>query len=126
MKTESIKFLDNLITDNTTKKELDLIEFIKKCVKEHRIKEKPQTSQVDLDPFFQKLWSLYPRKVNKIGAKKTFEKLFKGLNEEQVREKANKVWKLQKRYVDECKERNTDMQYIAHYQTWLNANVPKE
>ena len=30
----SIKFLNSLITDNTTKKELEIIKFIKKCVNE--------------------------------------------------------------------------------------------
>lgn len=123
MKTQAIKYLNSLITDETKKSEIDLIEFCKKCVREFKEEKEPQ-QKIDLSPYFETLWKHYPRKTNKQTARRTFAKLFKGLNEQQVKDKANKIWTLQKRYAQECLDQNREMQYICHYSTWLNANVP--
>lgn len=40
MKSKAIKWLDQKITDDTTKAELDIIEYLKKCVNQYTEKEK--------------------------------------------------------------------------------------
>ena len=121
MKTEAIKYINSLVSDDTTKKELDLLEFIKKCVREFREEEKKE--QVDWKPYFEKLWSLYPRKVNKQLASKTFEHKVRGLSAEECREKCNQIYKAQSLRIKYWKENNTEMQYIPHYSSWLNNEV---
>ena len=121
MKTNAIKFLNALITEDTTKKDIDLIDFIKKCVREYKTEDK--APEVDWLKYFQKLWSLYPRKVNKELAKRTFEHKIRGLNEEDCKQKCNNIYKLQM-YQVKWEENGTDTQYQAHYSSWLNANIP--
>lgn len=122
MKTKAINYLNSLMTDETTKKELDLIDYIKKCVRQYSEQEKPP--EVDWQKYFQKLWELYPRKLNKELAKRTFEHKIRGLNDEECREKCKAIYTIQIRMVNNWKNKGTEMQYIPHYSSWLNANVP--
>lgn len=46
MKSETIKYLQSLITDETPKKTCDLIEFAIRCVREHKVEEKEDTSML--------------------------------------------------------------------------------
>lgn len=123
MKSKSLKYVESLITNKTTKEELDLIDFIKKCIRNYKEKEIIE-NKVNLEHYFDSLWGLYPRKVNKELAKKTFEHKMRGLTEEETRDKANKVYILQSQYVNKCKELGTEIQFISHYSSWLNANIP--
>lgn len=123
MRTKSILYIDKLIQDTTLKEELEILNYIKECV----IKNKEITkikNIVDISKYFDKLWSLYPRKINKELAKRTFEHKMRGLTEEEVKDKANKIYILQQRYIKECNDNDRDLQYISHYSSFLNANVP--
>ena len=122
MKAQAIKYLNGLVTDETTKKEIDLIDFIKKCVREYAEEEKKPV--VEWENYFEKLWKLYARKTEKQLAKKTFEHKIRGLNDEDCRKKCNNIYILQMKYMKECEENGTEMQYIKHYSSWLNASVP--
>lgn len=46
MKRKAIQWLDNKITDDITKAELDIIEFCKKCVRLFEVEEKEDTSML--------------------------------------------------------------------------------
>ena len=122
MKTQAIKYLNGLITENTTKKEIDLIELIKKCVKD--TKEKEELPKVDITPYFDKLYGLYGRKVNKQLALKTFEHKVRGLTEEECKEKCNQIYKLQMARQKQWEQEGRQKQYYPHYSSWLNAEVP--
>lgn len=123
MKTQAIKYLNGLVTDETTKKEIDLIDFIKKCVREFK-EEKPQVEKVDWEQYFEKLWKMYPKRSDKATARKMFERKIRGLSDEECRAKCNEIYKIQMRYVAECQEQEREMQYIKLYATFLNANIP--
>ena len=122
MKAQAIRYLNSLITDDTTKKDIDLIEFVKKCVKEYEVEEKQP--KVDWNKYFETLWKLYPRKVSKQQAKKNFEKVIRGLNEEECKEKCNLIYKAQMIQQQRWKTQKTEICYIPHYGTWLLANIP--
>ena len=123
MKTNAIKYLNALVTDNTTKKEIDLIDYIKKCVREYKTENK--APEVDWLKYFQKLWELYPRKCSKQQAKKNFEKLIRGFNEEECKNKCRLIYKAQMASQKEWTANGTEVCYIPHYGTWLLANIPK-
>ena len=122
MKTQAIKYLNGLVTDETTKKEIDLIDFIKKCVREYAEEEKKPV--VEWENYFETLWKMYPRKINKQLAKKTFEHKIRGLTDEECRTKCNYIYKLQIKYIHECEVSDRDLQYIQHFSSFLNANIP--
>ena len=122
MKTNAIKFLNALITEDTTKKDIDLIDFIKKCVREYKTEDK--APEVDWLKYFDVLWKLYPRKCSKQQAKKNFEKLVRGLDEEECREKCRLIYTAQMQQQKQWETNQTEIKFIPHYGTWLSANVP--
>lgn len=124
MKTKAIRYLNSLINDNSTKAEIDLISFIKCCVREFTEKEENKPLRVNLEPYFTALWSMFPRKVGKEQAKREFEKKFRGLDEQETRDKANKIYIALKVYLSEIEENQTEMRYIKHFSSWLSACVP--
>lgn len=123
MKSRAIKFLSLLVNENTCKKDLDTIAFIKKCVKEYKEEEKAET-KVDWLSMFETLWKMYPRKVSKELAKRTFEHKIRGLGEQECKDKCNLIYKAQKVAMTKWEEQGTEMQYIPHYSSWLNSSVP--
>jgi len=122
MKNDAIKYLNSLITDDSTKKEIDLVGFIKKCVREYQEPEKEP--KVDWLEFFERLWKTYPRRVNKELAKRTFEHKIRGLSEQECRDKCNNIYKAIVVADTRWKSLGTEMQYIPHFSSWLNASVP--
>lgn len=122
MKAQSIRYLNSLITDDTTKKELDMIAFIKKCVNEFKTEDNKPV--VDWQKYFEKLWKLWPRKVNKELAKRTFEHKIRGLNEQECKDKCNSIYKAQMIQQQRWQQNKTEMCYISHYSSWLNNTVP--
>lgn len=122
MKSQAIKYLNALITDDTTKKEIDLIEFIKKCVRD--TKEETRDPPLDWQKYFETLWKMYPRKVNKELAKRTFEHKIRGLNEQECKDKCNKIYKAQMVSQKDWKDRQVERFYIPHYSSWLNNQIP--
>lgn len=123
MKSETIKYLKGLISDETPKKTCDIVEFAIKCVKEHKEKEKVET-KFDWLPMFETLWKIYPRKQDKLNAKKMFERKIRGLSEEECRTKCNLIYKAEVRYVMQLKANETPLEYTKLMASWLNAEVP--
>jgi hypothetical protein len=123
MKAEAIRYLQSLIADDTPKKVCDMVEFAVKCVKAYKIEEKVE-NKVDWLPMFETLWKMYPRKVNKELAKRTFEHKIRGLSEQECKDKCNLIYKAQKIAMARWGEQGTEMQYIPHYSSWLNSSVP--
>jgi Uri superfamily endonuclease len=123
MKSATIKHLQSLITDETPKKTCDLLQFAIRCVRSFSIEEKVE-NKVDWLPMFETLWKMYPRKVNKELAKRTFEHKVRGLGEQECKDKCNLIYKAQKIAMARWEEQGTEMQYIPHYSSWLNSSVP--
>lgn len=123
MKTKAIKWLSAQIRDDTTVEQLNLINFIKKCVNEHKV-ERETENKVDWLPMFEKLWKMYPKKSDKLNAKKMFERKVRGLTEEECREKCNLIYKAQMRYQKQLVQNETPLEYTKLYASWLNAEVP--
>ena len=124
MKSKSLKWLNSKITDETTKAELDIIEFIKLCVREMKVKVAEEKPKVDWLPMFETLWKLYPKKSDKLNAKKMFERKIRGLTEEECREKCNLIYKAQMRYQNQLIQNETPLEYTKLYASWLNCEVP--
>lgn len=122
MKSKAMKWLSAQVQPTTTKSELDVIDFLKKLVRDFKVPEKKQ--EFDWSPMFETLWKLYPRKVNKVLAKKTFEHKVRGLTEQECKDKCNLIYKAEMRYLNQIKENNTEINYIKHFSSWLNAEVP--
>lgn len=122
MKSKAISYLNGLVNDETTKKEIDLLDFIKKCVREFKSPE--ELPKVEWQKYFETLWKIYPRKVEKQNAKKMFERKIRGLNEQECKDKCNLIYKAEMRYISQIKERETPVEYIKHFASWLNAEVP--
>ena len=81
----------------------------------------------EIDNYFDKIYSIYPRKVSKVQAKETFEHKFRGLEKEEAYKKAiaiyrmlenqNQVWQA------ENEGQGRKVEFISHFSTWLNDNV---
>lgn len=122
MKSKAIKWLEAQINDDTTKAGLDIIDFLKKLVREYKVPEKKQ--EFDWSPMFETLWKLYPRKVNKVLAKKTFEHKVRGLTEQECKDKCNLIYKMQMMRVKQWENEGRELQYYPHYSSLLNSEVP--
>ena len=122
MKSKAMKWLSDQVQPTTTKAELDVIEFCKKAVREFKVEEKQP--KVDWLPMFETLWKLYPRKIGKQNAIKQFEHKVRGLSEQECKDKCNLIYKAEMRYVQQVKQNETPMEYIKHFSTFLNAEVP--
>lgn len=125
MKAKAIKYLNELITDETPKKELDLIEFCKKCVREYKVEEKNKENEDYIAELFDKFYKVYIRKGGKEQAFKTFrKKLVKLKTKDEILEKARKIAKVYSVAASEWRARGTDKRFIPMCSSWLNANVP--
>ena len=127
MEKEVINYLNSLINDNTTKKELDIIEFIKKCVKEHKPAEKKNSElEAYISELYDKFYKIYVRKGSKEQGRKTFrKKLIKLKTKELILEKARKIVKVYYSHLNIWQENETEKKYIPLVSSWLNANVPE-
>ena len=123
MKRKVMQWLDNKITDDITKAELDIIEFCKKCVRTFKTEEKVE-NKVDWLPMFETLWKMYPRKVGKQNAVKQFEHKVRGLSEEECREKCNLIYLAEVKYIKQLQDNDTPLEFTKHFASFLNAEVP--
>ena len=121
MKAKAIKWLNSLVTEDTPKKDLDVIDYIKKCINEQKEEKLPK---VDWIPMFETLWKMYPRKVGKQNAIKQFEHKVRGLNEDECKAKCNLIYKAEMRYIKQLQENKTSLEYTKHFSSWLNSEVP--
>lgn len=95
-------------------KEKEIKEKEIKEIKEKNINTKKEKGK-DFSPQFEQWWAECPRKVSKLDAKKSFERLLSdgvvGFDE---------LMEGIKRYAEYCREQKTDERYIKHPSTWLN------
>lgn len=123
MKTQAIEFINELITDNTTKKELELLDFIKKCIREYRVECK-KTFEPYINELYQKFYAIYVKKGSKEQGRKTFlKKLIKLKTEEQILDKARLIVKIYHRQLQIWENEEREKKYIPFISSWLNANV---
>ena len=123
MKDKATRFLNGLITEEITKGELDIINYLKRLVKAE-IEPKNDIPKVDYNPYFEYLWKMYPRKVGKQNAIKQFEKKVRGLSEEEVKTISNKIFLILKKRIAFWQENETEFVYIPHFASFLNSEIP--
>ena len=73
--------------------------------------------------YFTHLWGCYPRREGKQQAIKTFEKKLRGLTVSQAKDKANAIYKHLTQFYKVWEERETELQYIPMFSSWLNAEI---
>lgn len=123
MKVKVIKWLNDKITDDITKGELDIIEFCKKCVREYKVEARDAEKEEYIGELFEKFYKVYCRKGGREQAKKTWRKKLVSLpTKEKILEKARKIALLYSKYAKEYEDK--DKQYVPMCSSWLNANVP--
>lgn len=123
MKTKAIKWLNSKITDDTTKAELDVIDFLKKLVRDYKVPEKNTEKEQYIDELFTKFYKVYCRHSARQQGLKTFrKKLIKLKTNEEILDKARKIAKLYSQQREELEAR--DLEYRPMISSWLNQNVP--
>lgn len=123
MKSETIKYLQSLITDETPKKTCDLLQFAIRCVREHKVEEKNAENESYILELFEKFYKVYCRKGGREQAKKTWRKKLISLpSKEKILQKARKIALLYSKHAKEYEEK--DKQYVPMCSSWLNANIP--
>lgn len=123
MKSQTIKFLQSLLTADRPKGECDLLQFAIRCVRAFKTEEKVE-NKVDWLPMFETLWKMYPRKVGKQNAVKQFEHKVRGLSEEECREKCNLIYLAEVKYIKQLQDNGTPLEFTKHFASFLNAEVP--
>ena len=73
--------------------------------------------------WFAKIWEIYPHKVDKVQARKTFEHKLRGMNYEEAKKKTWLIFRMLEQQVSVWEKNETEIQYIKHCSTWLNANI---
>lgn len=123
MKSETIKYLKTLISDDTPKKTCDIVQFAIRCVREYKVEERNKEKEEYIAELFDKFYDVYCRKGGKEQAKKTWRKKLVSLpTKEKILEKARKIALLYSRFAKEYEEK--DKQYVPLCSSWLNSNVP--
>ncbi len=75
--------------------------------------------------FFTKTWEMYPRKVNKVQALKTYGYKLNGMSKEEAKKIANKIYLTLKNQIEVWGsegEHGREFEFMPHFSTWLNAN----
>lgn len=119
MKTKAIKWLNAQITDEMSKGDYDIVQYLKGLVRADKC-DKTETAEQEWRPMFEKLWSIYPRKIAKAQAVKTFEKKINGKTADEVKDFCNKLWRKIKVRTAYWEEHETEKQYIPHLSSLIN------
>ncbi len=81
----------------------------------------------DIDNYFNNIYNIYPRKVNKVQAKKTFANKLVGLEKEQAHKKAVQIYRMLEKqnavWETENNGEGRKLEHIPHCSSWLNSNV---
>ena len=81
----------------------------------------------EIDNYFNNIYNIYPRKVNKVQAKKTFNNKLVGLEKEQAHKKAVQIYRMLEKqnavWETENNGEGRKLEHIPHFSTWLNSNV---
>lgn len=121
MKSKAIKWLNAQITDEMSKGDYDIVQYLKGLVDAE--KKAVETPKVDWQPYFDYLWKMYPRKVGKQNAVKQYEKKVRGLTEEETKAVSNAIYAKLKKRIAYWKETETEVCYIPHFASFLNAEI---
>ena len=125
-KASALRWLESHITEETPKAELDIIQFLKRLVNGYNAPREPIDNN-EWETYFDYVWELYPRKVSKERAKKTFHGKVLGLGGEELRKRAGQIYLLLKKQVEVWQAENEGegrkVEYIPYFSTWLNSNV---
>ena len=125
MKNKALRLLDSLVTEETTKGELDIINYIKRLVRADNGVKKQSAHEPYIKELFDKFYAAYIRKGGKEQAYKTWrKKLIKLKTQEEILTKARKIAKLYQSHAIEWQESGRDKKYIALCSSWLNSNIP--
>lgn len=77
--------------------------------------------------YFDKIYSIYPRKVGKVQAKETFEHKLRGLEKEEAYKKAIAIYRMLENQIQVWKDENDGqgrkVEFIPYCSSWLNPNV---
>lgn len=73
--------------------------------------------------WYEAIYKIYPRKVNKNEGFATYEHKIRRLNKEEAYKKSNKIYKTLKNQVLIWKKEERALQYIPYLSSWLNANI---
>lgn len=88
--------------------------------------KKETVSGEDISLWFSKTYEIYPRKVGKVQAKKTFEKKLKHFNREEAKQIAVRIYNILKKQIELWSKENDyqgrKIEHIPYFSTWLNAN----
>ena len=101
---------------NTNTNSNDILEdgFKFKDSEEDSIGKKIQSKNIALNSEFDEVWKLYPNKQGRETARSAYIKARKeGISREEIEDGV-------KRYVEYCKAKSLDKQYIKHGSTWFN------
>ena len=119
MKNKAIKWLNAQIKDEMSKGDYDIVQYLKGLVNaEKKVVETADESE--WRPMFEKLWSIYPRKVAKAQAVKTFAKKVKGKSTDELKDFGNNVWRRIKTRTAFWHNHDTEKEYIPHFSSFLN------
>ena len=77
----------------------------------------------EIKNMFDKLWKIYPRKINKVQAQKTFTKKIGKLKGEKALEKGRYIYKFLANSIALWKNEKRKIEMIPHFSSWLNANI---
>lgn len=81
----------------------------------------------EIDNYFDKIYSIYPRKVSKVQAKETFEHKLRGLEKEEAYKKAIAIYRMLENQNQVWQAENDGqgrkVEHIPHFSTWANANI---
>ena len=72
---------------------------------------------------FNNLWKIYPRKINKVQAQKTFAKKIGKLKGEKHWIKVDIFISFLMNSISLWKKENRKLEMIPHFSSWLNANI---
>lgn len=80
-----------------------------------------------IDEYFDKTYKIYPRKADRKQAKITFEHMLRGLNNEEAKSKAIKIYRFLEQQISIWKEENKGQgrktEYMPYFSSWLNDNI---
>ena len=81
----------------------------------------------EINNYFDKIYSIYPRKVGKVQAKETFEHKLRGLEKEEAYKKAIAIYRMLENQIQVWKDENDGqgrkVEFIPYCSSWLNPNV---
>lgn len=82
-----------------------------------------KASDEEIRTWYETIYKIYPRKVNKNTGFLTYEHKIRRLSKEEAYKKSNKIYKMLKNQVLIWEKEERALQYIPYLSSWLNANI---